>query len=273
MDDLSLTQKNNFFDVPVQLSAEPSLSLQPPDRITNVNEEEVDSSNVFLEIGQGDANSHRNINQTMAMNLIDVNNDTNCAPTDESVNNDIPQNFELVSSQDASDINNVQWFEDDVDLTKIFLCNTEGDLEVDEFNLGFSENILFGNVDDQQQLPKMDKNESSSNLDHTTCTELNNNYETNYSPLPQEKVNPVTKTEVTSGNFSSSITQNKSSSERCDTSKPPFSCHYCSKSFRYSSRLKRHLTTHQNKQYPCRICHKLFSRVDVMEVHIARTHF
>ena len=272
MDALSLTQRTNFFEVPVQLTTDSSLSLQRSDNITNVNVEEVDNSNVFLDIGRGDSNAHENINQSIAMNLIDANNDTNCATTDDCANNHIPQNFELVSSQDASEINGVQWFEDDVDLTKIFLCNTEGDLEVDEFNLGFSENILFGNDDDQQHLPKIDKTGSSSNLDPTTCIELNNNYETNNASLPQHKQNSATRSEVSNNNLSASISQDKPSLSQCDTSKPPFNCHYCCKSFRYSSRLKRHLTTHQNKQYPCRICHKLFSRVDVMEVHISRTH-
>ena len=51
-----------------------------------------------------------------------------------------------------------------------------------------------------------------------------------------------------------------------------FMCPHCSKTFQYCSRLQRHMTVHQSKQYKCKICDKYFSRLDVMETHVARTH-
>ena len=51
-----------------------------------------------------------------------------------------------------------------------------------------------------------------------------------------------------------------------------FQCPHCSKAFQYSSRLQRHLTVHQSKQFECKICFKFFSRMDVMETHVAKTH-
>ena len=51
-----------------------------------------------------------------------------------------------------------------------------------------------------------------------------------------------------------------------------FHCHSCDKSFRYSSRLQRHLTTHQRKQFHCTICDKYFSRMDVLSTHMERVH-
>jgi uncharacterized Zn-finger protein len=49
-------------------------------------------------------------------------------------------------------------------------------------------------------------------------------------------------------------------------------CPHCLKTFQYSSRLQRHLTVHQNKQFLCKLCSKFFSRLDVLKTHVARTH-
>jgi len=51
-----------------------------------------------------------------------------------------------------------------------------------------------------------------------------------------------------------------------------FQCPHCTKAFQYSSRLQRHLTVHQSKQFECKICFKFFSRLDVLETHVAKTH-
>merc|ERR1712110_428696 len=105
-----------------------------------------------------------------------------------------------------------------------------------------------------------------------TCLELNNNCEYRESTISKEKITDGDRL-LEQSNVTNLLTTVEVK-QKYDRSKPPssYNCQHCSKTFRYSSRLKRHLTTHQKKQYPCRICHKLFSRVDVMEVHIARTH-
>ena len=75
---------------------------------------------------------------------------------------------------------------------------------------------------------------------------------------------------VSSSNFSVSEISEVMISR--DSSTNLFHCPHCSKSFQYSSRLQRHLTVHQSKQFKCKICDKYFSRLDVMETHVAKTH-
>ena len=237
---------------------------------------------VYFEIETRPLYGHGIDKQSMVVNQIEINTDNLdsiiCDNTNTKTN---PENFS--SPQNDSNIQDntdAQWFEEDVDLTKIFLCNTEGAL--DEFNLGFSENILFGSVDDPQSTTKLDKTSDNVNIvENNTTFELNNNincesYATTSTRQPDTNGDPskINSNEIVSNIPSLSVQDAKSESKRDSTSaKTPFNCPHCSKSFRYSSRLKRHLTTHQNKQFPCRICHKLFSRIDVMETHIARTHF
>ena len=268
-----LSPNTHFFDTSLQLDPGSSLPFQTTEKENNENKEQPQTSNMFLEIGRVDADDRVISSESVLVNLEDVSRESNCASIDENKSN--PENIELISNP-AVEESTVQWFEEDVDLTKIFLCNTEGDLEVDEFNLGFSENILFGSEEDHQQVIKEDKTSASELLEERTCLELNNNYESGILDFHPQNVheNTTVRNETKNGNSDLPITSNKEPLERdsSKSNKNPFNCVYCCKSFRYSSRLKRHLTTHQNKQYPCRICHKLFSRIDVMEVHIARTH-
>jgi len=52
-----------------------------------------------------------------------------------------------------------------------------------------------------------------------------------------------------------------------------FLCPHCPKTFRYSSRLQRHLTSHdERKRFACEDCGKLFSRPDVVATHRAKIH-
>ena len=265
MDILGLTPRTHFFDIPLRLHPESSSSMQlePEDN----GDDEHQTENIFLEIGRPEQHD-RIISHPISINLEDANADNNCISTDVG-SCAIPQHDEPIPSHVGYESSSVKWFEDDVDLTKILLCNAEGEIEVDEFNLGFSENILFGNEEDPQQLTK-DNKISSSNL-QATSLELNNNYEDGNFLLSKSKPNDVVDIEVEQCDVSTIRDKIPIKSDQPSTN--PFNCHHCCKSFRYSSRLKRHMTTHQNKQYPCHICHKLFSRIDVMEVHISRTHY
>ena len=51
-----------------------------------------------------------------------------------------------------------------------------------------------------------------------------------------------------------------------------YHCQHCPKSFQYVSRLQRHASSHQGKQFRCEVCDKLFSRVDVLASHRNRIH-
>ena len=75
---------------------------------------------------------------------------------------------------------------------------------------------------------------------------------------------------VSSTNFSASETSEVKAGR--DPATNLFQCPHCAKAFQYSSRLQRHLTVHQSKQFECKICFKFFSRLDVMETHVAKTH-
>lgn len=286
MDVINSSGGTEFFEIPEQFMSDSSAaaSMQTSDVIIRNESGEFQNpiSNVYFEIETRPLYGHGIDKQSMVVNQIEINTDNLdsiiCDNTNTKTN---PENFS--SPQNDSNIQDntdAQWFEEDVDLTKIFLCNTEGAL--DEFNLGFSENILFGSVDDPQSTTKLDKTSDNVNIvENNTTFELNNNincesYATTSTRQPDTNGDPskINSNEIVSNIPSLSVQDAKSESKRDSTSaKTPFNCPHCSKSFRYSSRLKRHLTTHQNKQFPCRICHKLFSRIDVMETHIARTHF
>ena len=288
MDVLSSSEGTEFFDIPVRfMNSVSSPSLETVDALRNENGELQPVSNLYLEIGTIPLEESSNLKQPLARNQFEINSDDTDKIIYDNINNKInPQTF-VTNPQETSDIssNEAQWFEEDVDLTKIFLGNTEGAL--DEFNLGFSENILFGSVDDPQHLTKENKasEDDTDVVEQNVCFELNNNIncDNNISSSIYPSHDNTEGSNIVSNDganeklsTSPSILDKRLESKRDNTScstKSPFNCQFCSKSFRYSSRLKRHLTTHQNKQYPCRICHKLFSRVDVMEVHIARTHF
>ena len=51
-----------------------------------------------------------------------------------------------------------------------------------------------------------------------------------------------------------------------------YHCTHCDKAFRYESRLQRHLTAHREKQFPCDVCNKYFSRQDVLISHQTKVH-
>lgn len=68
------------------------------------------------------------------------------------------------------------------------------------------------------------------------------------------------------------LTEINSTEVKRDPKTKLFLCAHCPKSFQYGSRLQRHLTTHQSKQFPCKVCDKYFSRRDVMEAHVIRVH-
>ena len=287
MEVLSSSEGTEFFEIPEQFMGETSstaLSLQTSDMMIT-NERNCDMQNqipyVYLEVEKRQCEPNIAKDPT-DMHQIEINTDNiESMIYDNTQNKTNTNNFVTYQEHlDVQDSNKAEWYEEDVDLTKIFLCNTEGAL--DEINLGFNENLLFGGVDDPQpQSKENETSEASNTLEQNECLEFNNNNncdKTISSSFGQADQNSnssiIHSTEDIKETLTSSNINVRSESKNDNiSSKNPFNCQFCSKSFRYSSRLKRHLTTHQNKQYPCRICHKLFSRVDVMETHIARTHF
>ena len=46
-----------------------------------------------------------------------------------------------------------------------------------------------------------------------------------------------------------------------------FTCSKCSKSFSLKHNMTRHMLTHENDKYPCRICSKTFHRTDLLSKH------
>ena len=178
---------------------------------------------------------------------------------------------------------NTKWFEDDIDFSKILLCcNSEDDggaIEVDGFNLAFSENTFFGNDEyaptgfiEPGKLSNIEV--ATTELSNSSCDTTNDGCDLLTSQQNANETADAGAADVTMAiaeNMESTVVIQGQASSASSVSQ--LNCLYCSKTFRYSSRLKRHMTTHQNKQYPCHICHKYFSRIDVMEVHIARTHY
>ena len=257
-----------MFDFSLHLSPETTIHNQNVIHNTSNVEQGDHNQSIFLEIGIVESEIH---NQQPSPNEDENNQTSQYMVSTDGHGDDPSESFQQPISGQADCEPGVQWFEEDVDLTKIFLCSNDGDLDVDEFNMGFSENILFASEEESQQLTKKGQ-ESSTNLMSATCLELNNNCEYRESTISKEKITDGDRL-LEQSNVTNLLTTVEVK-QKYDRSKPPssYNCQHCSKTFRYSSRLKRHLTTHQKKQYPCRICHKLFSRVDVMEVHIARTH-
>ena len=268
MDAPELSLNSSMFDFSLHLSPETTIQNQNVIHNTSNVEQGDHNQSIFLEIGIVESEIH---NQQASPNEDENHQTSQYMVSTDGHGDDPSQSFQQPISGQADCEPGVQWFEEDVDLTKIFLCSNDGDLDVDEFNMGFSENILFASEEESQQLTKKGQ-ESSTNLMSATCLELNNNCEYRESTISKEKITDGDR--LLEQSNETNLLTTVEVKQKYDRSKPPssYNCKHCSKTFRYSSRLKRHLTTHQKKQYPCRICHKLFSRVDVMEVHIARTH-
>ena len=180
MEVINSTGGTEFFEIPEQFMSDSSAaeSMQSSDIIirNETGEFQTPISNVYFEIGTRPLYGHSIDKQSMVVNQIEINTDNLesmiCDNTNTKTNQ---ENFSC--PQNDSDIqqnSEAQWFEEDVDLTKIFLSNTEGAL--DEFNLGFSENILFGGVDDPQSIAKTDKpSDDASIVENNVTFELNNN--------------------------------------------------------------------------------------------------
>jgi len=101
-----------------------------------------------------------------------------------------------------------------------------------------------------------------------TCEDLNALHEPLFLDVVVDTINPP------DGSTETSLLQVESSpsSDVSDGKLLPFPCVKCPKSFQFRSRLQRHMTTHQSKQYRCNGCGKYFSRRDVMEAHMRRIH-
>ena len=131
-------------------------------------------------------------------------------------------------------------------------------------------------------LPQQHFDDNNSNTDYNNSSSTNNN-NVWFSDVDSTDFNNILGN-VDPFNFSENILfeddsanlTNYVSSNDVIVSRDPntnlFACPHCSKTFQYCSRLQRHLTVHQSKQFKCKICDKYFSRLDVMETHVARTH-